>query len=116
MANNSNKDTDWQANFSAHLKYCLSHTDVAQMVEKKGIVAPVGPKGSVIFFHGNIAHASVSNISPYNHNRRQIIITYSSVKNIPISQSQPRPEFLVCRDYIPLQPEKDDILMQLSTV
>jgi ectoine hydroxylase-related dioxygenase (phytanoyl-CoA dioxygenase family) len=114
MVDISSKSADWQANFSANLKYCLSHTNVAQMVEKKGIVAPVGPKGSVIFFHGNIAHASVSNISPYN--RRQIIITYSSVKNIPISQSQPRPEFLVCRDYIPLQPEKDDILLQLSTV
>lgn len=113
IPNISEEDTDWQANFRANLKYCLSHTDVAQMVEKGGIIAPVGPRGSVLFFHGNIAHASASNISPYN--RRIIIITYSSVKNIPISPSQPRPEFLVCRDYTPLQPEKDDVLLQVRT-
>lgn len=107
------KHSDWQASFGANLKYCLSDKDVAQMVNKGGMVAPVGSKGSVLFFHGNIAHASTPNISPYH--RRQIIITYSSVQNIPIPKSQPRPKFLVCRDYIPLQSEKDDILLSPST-
>lgn len=112
--NNCQKSTDWQANFSANLKYCLSHTDVAQLVKKRGVVAPIGARGSVLLFHGNIAHASVSNISPYH--RRQIIITYSSIKNIPIAKGQPRPAFLVSRDYTPLQPENDDVLMQDSIV
>jgi ectoine hydroxylase-related dioxygenase (phytanoyl-CoA dioxygenase family) len=113
-SNGHGEAPDWQANFSANLKYCLSHNDVEQMAKKRGIVAPVGAKGSVLFFHGNIAHASVPNISPYN--RRQIIITYSSVQNIPIPKKQRRPKFLVCRDYTPLQPEKDDSLLPLNTV
>lgn len=104
------EDADWQANVSANLKYCLNHTNVTQMVEQGGIVAPVGSRGSVLFFHSNIAHASVPNISPYN--RRVIIITYNSIKNIPISQDKPRPEFLVCRNYAPLQPAKDDVLLE----
>ncbi|MBP5974478.1 phytanoyl-CoA dioxygenase family protein [Brasilonema sp. CT11] len=110
IPNSGDKDADWQANVSANLKYCLNQTNVAQMVEKGGMVAPVGPRGSVLFFHGNVAHASVPNISPYD--RRIIIITYNSIKNIPISKGKPRPEFLVCQDYVPLQPARDDVLLQ----
>ena len=111
MEDRSKKGTDWEASFSANLKYCLDCTTVTQMVKKRGMLAPVGSKGSVILFHSNIAHASTPNISPYD--RRQIIISYSSIKNIPIPKNQPRPAFLVCRDYNPLQPEKDDVLLSL---
>lgn len=114
MLIDGNEDSNWEVNFSANLKYCLQHTTVARMVEKGGIVAPVGSRGSILFFHGNIAHASVSNISPYN--RRLILITYSSVKNIPNINGEPRPEFLVSRDYTPLEPINDDALLELTTV
>lgn len=95
------EDIGWKANFSANLKYCLDHTTITRLVDRGGIIAPVGCPGSVILFHGNIAHASLPNISPYP--RRVLIITYNSTKNIPSPHGKPRPKFLVCQDHTPLQ-------------
>ncbi|MDZ7963732.1 MAG: phytanoyl-CoA dioxygenase family protein [Nostoc sp. DedSLP03] len=104
------EDAGWEANVSTNLKYSLDNATVTRLVEKGGIIAPVGCAGSVLFFHSNIAHGSVPNISPYP--RKLLMITYNSIKNIPRSYHKPRPEFLVCRDYTPLQPIGDDVLMQ----
>ena len=104
------EDVSWEANVSANLKYCLNYETITRLVERGGMIAPVGCAGSVLFFHSNIAHSSVPNISPYP--RRLLIITYNSIKNIPRSYSKPRPEFLVCQDHKPLQPVGDDVLMQ----
>ena len=104
------EDVGWEANVSADLKYCLDYMTITRMVEKGGIKSPVGCAGSVLYFHGNIAHGSVANISPYP--RRILIITYNSVKNIPRPNGQSRPEFLVCQDSTPLQPVGDDVLLK----
>ncbi|WP_193200714.1 phytanoyl-CoA dioxygenase family protein [Nostoc sp. MG11] len=104
------EDVSWEANVSANLKYCLDNATITRLVERGGIIAPVGCAGSVLFFHGSIAHSSVPNISPYP--RRLLLITYNSVENIPRPSGKPRPEFLVCRDYTPLQPVEDDVLLQ----
>ena len=104
------EDVGWEANVSANLKYCLNNATIIQIVERGGIRAPVGCAGSVLFFHSNIAHGSVPNISPYP--RRLLIITYNSIKNIPCSYGKPRPEFLVCQDFRPLQLVGDDCLLQ----
>ena len=104
------ENVGWEANVSANLKYSLDYAAITRLVERGGIIAPVGCAGSVFFFHGNIAHASVPNISPYP--RKLLIITYNSVNNIPRSSSKQRPEFLVCRNSTPLQPVKDDVLLQ----
>jgi ectoine hydroxylase-related dioxygenase (phytanoyl-CoA dioxygenase family) len=103
-------DTGWEANVSADLKYCLDNKTITRLVERGGITAPLGSAGSVFFFHGNIAHASVPNISPYP--RRLLIITYNSIKNIPCSNKKPRPEFLVSQNYMPLRAAKNDVLLQ----
>ncbi|MDF5725600.1 MAG: phytanoyl-CoA dioxygenase family protein [Rhizonema sp. PD38] len=104
------ENAGWEVNVSTNLKYCLDNATVTRLVERGDIVAPVGCAGSVLFFHSNIAHSSVPNISPYP--RRLLMITYNSIKNIPHTSDQPRPEFLVCRDYTPLQPVEDDVLLQ----
>lgn len=106
----ADKGQDWEANVSADLKYCLNHATINRLVKEGKIVAPVGCAGSILFFHGNIAHASLPNISPYP--RRQLIITYNSVKNTPCFGNQPRPEFLVCRDSTPLNPIEYNISIQ----
>lgn len=95
-------ESNWQANFSANLKYTVDSKKVAQLAENKSLFAPVGSAGSVLFFHSNIVHSSPPNLSPYP--RKIMIITYNSVENIPIPKKEPRPEFLVSRDYTPLHP------------
>jgi 2,3-diaminopropionate biosynthesis protein SbnB len=96
----------WISNLTANLKYSLERETVEKLVAKYGIVAPKGPRGSVLLFHSNLAHASSPNLSPSD--RPLAIISYNSVENIPISSKKPRPEFLVNRDYRPLTPFSDD--------
>ncbi|MEH2190185.1 MAG: phytanoyl-CoA dioxygenase family protein [Nostoc sp.] len=98
----NHQKNDWKSNVSAALKYSLGKETIAKLATEKGIVAPKGPLGSVLFFHCNLVHGSAPNISPYD--RRLLIITYNSINNIPSFKGQPRPEFLVSRDHTPLQP------------
>lgn len=100
----------WISNLTASIKYSVDKEMVARMVEDRGIVAPKGVCGSVVFFHGNIIHASPNNISP--HGRVVIFITYNSLENIPHEVDKPRPEFLSSRDYHPVVSLPDDILLR----
>src|SRR5580698_3756639 len=93
-------NSGWQANVSADLKYTLDRSDIARLVSEGGIVAPKGPRGSVLLFHPNLAHASAPNLSPWD--RTMLIVTYNSVANVPVPPGEPRPEFLVSRDTRPL--------------
>lgn len=100
---------DWKSNVSAALKYSLGKETIAKLADEKGIVAPKGPSGSVLFFHCNLVHGSAPNISPYD--RRLLIITYNSVNNIPSFKGQSRPEFLVSRNHTPLQPLSEESIV-----
>ena len=51
--------------------WVISNDNIRKMVEKGGIVAPKGPAGSMIFFHGCLVHASSSNLSPWNHDHER---------------------------------------------
>jgi ectoine hydroxylase len=91
----------WQDNVAADLKYTLDRETIARLADEGGgIVAPKGPRGSVLLFHPNLAHASVPNLSPWD--RTMLIVTYNSVANVPVPPGEPRPEFLVSRDTRPL--------------
>ncbi|MDZ8090958.1 MAG: phytanoyl-CoA dioxygenase family protein [Nostoc sp. DedQUE05] len=103
------QEKDWKSNVSAALKYSLDKETIAKLADEKGIVAPKGPSGSVLFFHCNLVHGSAPNISPYD--RRLLIITYNSINNIPTFKGQPRPEFLVSRDHTPLKLLCDKVLI-----
>jgi ectoine hydroxylase len=46
--------------------WTLDHATVRQLADQFGLVAPKGPAGSVLMFHGCLAHASPGNISPYD--------------------------------------------------
>jgi len=97
-----NDGSDWRDNVSADLKYQIQNEDVTTLGQRYGLTAPKGPPGSILFFHCNIIHGSPPNISPFP--RRIIIITYNSVDNIQHGAGSVRPEFLVGRDYRPLEP------------
>lgn len=99
----------WISNLTADLKYSLDRGTVARMVTQHGIVAPKGPAGSVIFFHGNLVHGSVPNMSPFD--RALAFITYNSVENILPHREKPRPEFLVSRDSSPVVPLSNEALL-----
>jgi ectoine hydroxylase-related dioxygenase (phytanoyl-CoA dioxygenase family) len=99
----------WISNLTADLKYSLERETIAHFVAQHGIVAPKGPAGSVLFFHSNLMHSSAANMSPYD--RTIAIMTYNSVENKPHPVANPRPDFLVARDYTPVVPLSDDIFL-----
>ncbi|WP_082814557.1 phytanoyl-CoA dioxygenase family protein [Collimonas fungivorans] len=92
----------WKSNVSAALTYQITDEDVSNLVGSGNIVSIKGPPGSVLFFHGNMVHASAPNISPFN--RRMILMTYNSTQNIPIPTKTRRPNFLVNWAVDPLSP------------
>jgi ectoine hydroxylase-related dioxygenase (phytanoyl-CoA dioxygenase family) len=99
----------WISSLTANLKYSLDRKTVRRLVEQYGMVSPKGPKGSVLFFDSNIVHGSPNNMSPFD--RAVVIITYNSVKNIPIKTSNRRPDFLVSVDHTAVTSLRDDALL-----
>jgi ectoine hydroxylase len=99
----------WISNLTASLKYSLDRETVTRLVKQYGIVAPKGPAGSAIFFHGNLVHASPHNISPFD--RAVVIVSFNSTKNVPAGKPDMRPDFLVSRDCEPIIPLSDEALV-----
>ena len=99
----------WLSNFTAKLKYSLNQKFINKLVLKYGIVTIKASAGAVLFFDSNIVHASPTNISPFA--RSIVIATYNSIRNIPFPVENPRPEFLVSRDYRPVEPLSENALL-----
>jgi ectoine hydroxylase len=78
------------------------------LMERRGVVTPIGKAGTVVFFHPEAAHGSTSNLSATS--RRLAIATYNDVHNVPQPAGPPRPDYLVCRDTRPL-PVQDDVVI-----
>jgi len=93
----------WEENVSASLTYQVSEDLVTSLVAKGGLFSAKGKKGTVVWFDGNIVHASPPNISPSQ--RRIAILTYNAVSNAPRDENlkSKRPDFLNARDRSPLQ-------------
>ena len=73
---------------------------VARLVGERGIEAPKGGPGSVIFAHTNIVHGSGPNMSPWP--RTLASITYNAIDN-KHGRSR-RPDWVVRRDFEVLEP------------
>lgn len=78
-----------------------------ELAAARGIVAPKGPPGSVIFAHTNIVHGSGPNMSPWG--RGLISLTLNSVENK--STGSRRPDFIVPSDQRPIAPLAEDCLL-----
>lgn len=98
----------WISNLTAELKYSLDQSVVKRLAIEYGMVAPKGPAGSALFFHGNLVHASPNNISPFE--RVLVFITFNSTENIPSFERTKRPEFIVSHNASPVIPLADDTL------
>lgn len=97
----------WISNLTARLKYTVDRGTLADQVNKNGMVAEKGRAGSVLFFDGNVIHASQPNISP--HSRTLLLYTYNRVDNAPPPTALHRPNFLASRNSTPIQLLSSDI-------
>ena len=76
----------------------LDNQTVDTLARERGIAAPQGPPGSVIFAHTNCVHASGPNMSPWG--RAMISLTLNSVENRHTGSR--RPDWIVPDDYRPV--------------
>jgi len=90
--------------------YTLDRQTVARLAADGGMVAPKGPAGSAVFFHGCLAHASGPNISPSTR-----YIVYLTANRVDNQIRRPtRPDYYANQDFTPLQPLADDCLLALA--
>ena len=76
------------------------------LIGTNGLVAPKGPAGTGLFFHGCTVHGSAPNMSPWSRN-----MLFASLNHIDNTLKRPtRPEFLALQDYTPLEAGADDCL------
>ena len=88
--------------------WTIDHETIARLVDRGGIVAPKGPAGSMILFHSCLAHASTSNLSPWN--RISVYLSLCAVSN-HIRRFK-RPEYIAHRDFTPITCLPDDCLLR----
>jgi ectoine hydroxylase len=90
--------------------WTLDNETVTRLVEAGGIVAPTGKPGAVLMFHGNLAHASPPNITPFP--RKIVYLTLCAVSNHITKFT--RPEFIAHRDFTPITACEDGALMDYA--
>ncbi len=88
--------------------WTIDHDAIRELVGKGGIVAPKGPAGSMILFHGCLVHASTANLSPWN--RVAVYLSLCAVSN-HIRRFK-RPEYIAHRDFTPIATLPDDCLLR----
>jgi ectoine hydroxylase len=88
--------------------WTIDNATIARLVEQGGIVAPKGPAGSMLLFHGNLVHASGSNLTPWS---RWILYLSLNRCDNAIRRFQ-RPSWIANRDFTPIELLPDDCLLQ----
>jgi ectoine hydroxylase len=90
--------------------WTLDNATVTQLVDEGGIVAPTGKPGTVLMFHGNLAHASPPNITPFP--RKIVYLTLCAVSNHITKFT--RPGFIAHRDFTPIRACEDSALLDYA--
>ncbi len=88
--------------------WTINNEVIRKLVDRGGIVAPKGPAGSMILFHGCLVHASASNLSPWN--RVSVYLSLCAVSNH--IRRYKRPGFIAHRDFAPIKCLPDDCLLK----
>jgi ectoine hydroxylase len=86
--------------------WTLDNEKIAELVAQGGIVAPKGPPGSMLLFHGCLVHGSPSNMSPWN--RVIVYLSLCAVSN-HITQFN-RPDYIAHRRFNPIASLPNDCL------
>jgi ectoine hydroxylase len=88
--------------------WTIDKETITRLVAEGGIVAPKGPPGSVLLFHGNLVHASGSNLTPWSR-----WIVYLSLNRCDNAIRRfKRPTWIANRDFAPIKMLPDDCLLQ----
>jgi ectoine hydroxylase len=101
-------DANHDTSTTSYPLWTITNDAIKTMVDKGGIVAPKGPAGSMILFHGCLVHASTSNLSPWN--RVAVYLSLCAVDN-HIRRFK-RPEYIAHRDFTPITCLPDDCLLK----
>lgn len=102
----------WFRTLTADLKYKVDKSALSRIVERSHIKAVKCPAGSVMFFHGNLFHASANNLSPWD--RICVFVTYNSVRNALGQRENPRPEYIAFRDFSPVRVVEEGSLLDVG--
>src|SRR6266566_2933191 len=87
--------------------WTIDHETITRLVARGGLVAPKGPAGSALLFHGNLVHASGSNLTPWSR-----WIVYLSLNRCDNAIRRfKRPTWIANRDFTPIEMLPDDCLL-----
>jgi ectoine hydroxylase len=101
-------DAEHDTSTTSYPLWVITKETIAKLVDRGGIVAPKGPAGSMILFHGCLVHASTSNLSPWN--RVSVYLSLCAVSN-HIRRFK-RPGYIAHRDFAPIRTLPDDCLLK----
>jgi ectoine hydroxylase len=88
--------------------WTVDNETITRLVAEGGIVAPKGPSGSALLFHGNLVHASGSNLTPWSR-----WIVYLSLNRCDNAIRRfKRPTWIANRDFTPIDMLDDDCLLR----
>jgi len=88
--------------------WTIDNETIARLVEEGGIVAPKGPPGSLVLFHGTLVHASGSNLTPWSR-----WILYLSLNRCDNAIRRfKRPTWIANHDFTPIELVADDALLE----
>ncbi|MCD9188136.1 MAG: phytanoyl-CoA dioxygenase family protein [Pyrinomonadaceae bacterium] len=110
--NGQTKDPLWMSTLTSDLKYKINQAILSELLKKSQILSVKGNAGLVLFFHGNLFHASSQNLSCVD--RQSIFISYNSMENKLEEREDPRPEFIASRNFTPIVPVSPDALLEYS--
>ena len=105
-------DAEHDTSTTSYPLWVINQKTIRLLVERGGIVAPKGPAGSMILFHGCLVHASSSNLSPWN--RVSVYLSLCAVSS-HIRRFK-RPGYIAHRDFAPIQCLPDDCLLKAYEV
>ena len=90
--------------------WTIDNETITRLVAEGGIVAPKGPPGSALLFHGNLVHASGSNLTPWSR-----WIVYLSLNRCDNAIRRfKRPTWIANRDFTPIETLPDDCLVEFA--
>jgi ectoine hydroxylase len=90
--------------------WTLDNDKVTELVARGGMVAPKGPPGSMMIFHGCLVHGSPSSMSPWN----RVIVYLSLCATSNRIRQFKRPPYIAHRNFMPVQMLSDDCLLNPS--
>jgi ectoine hydroxylase len=101
-------DASHDTSTTSYPLWTIDKDTITKLVDRGGIVAPKGPRGSMIVFHSCLVHASGSNLSPWH--RVSVYLSLCAVSN-HIRRFK-RPAYIAHRDFAPIVCLPDDCLLK----